>query len=143
MVARLIEIDEGRFRIEGELNLKSVATLARESSRLFPGQGRRAQFQIKQLQRQHSQRETLELDLSGVTRANSAAVALMLDWTARAQAVGSRLRIRHWPESMLRIARFSNLAELFGLSESTEDARARFRASAPPADVRPLVENDG
>lgn len=117
-MGQLIESGDGRFRLEGELNLQTVADLARESKRLFPQRrGQRNQPPI-----------SLELDLAGITQAKSAAVALMLDWLANADSCGYRLRIINWPEPMIRIARFSNLAELLGLPASTDK-----KAPATPA----------
>ncbi|MBK1647536.1 STAS domain-containing protein [Rhabdochromatium marinum] len=110
-MARLIELGAGRLRLEGELNLQTVPALAREARHLFPGrQSRRA--------KQPAAATPLELDLSGVTQASSVAVALMLDWLVRARAAGTSLRILNWPPSMIRIARFSNLAELLDLPAS-------------------------
>jgi phospholipid transport system transporter-binding protein len=108
-MASLIDLGDGRFRLEGELNLRTVAALARESGRLFPRRRARTSAQPPALERD------FELDLGGVTQANSAAVALMIDWLARAQSVGTHLRISNWPESMVRIARFSNVADLLNL----------------------------
>jgi anti-anti-sigma factor len=97
------------------LDLHSVAELARESARLFPERREKSQ----------SQAADIVLDLSGVTAPSSAALALMLDWLARARSVGSQMQINHWPESMVRIARFSNLGELLGLAEAVpEKAKA-------------------
>ncbi|EIC22223.1 STAS domain-containing protein [Thiorhodovibrio frisius] len=107
-MAQLLELGDGRFRLEGELNLHTVANLARESRRLFPRRRDQAT----------PEPALLELDLAGVTQARSAAVALMLDWLARANSRGSQLRIINWPESMVRIAKFSNLAELLEFPKS-------------------------
>lgn len=108
--ARLVDCGDGRFRLEGELTLRSVATLARESERLFP----------RPRARLTPQPARLELDLSGVVQATSVGLALLLDWQARAQARGGSLRISHWPASLLRIARFSNLSELLELPAQCE-----------------------
>jgi ABC-type transporter Mla MlaB component len=105
-MAELLELEAGRWRLEGALTLETVAVLTRQSARLFPSRRDRTRHQEAEL----------ELDLAGVTQASSAAVALMLDWLARARSVGCQLRIINWPLSMVRIARFSNLAELLELS---------------------------
>ena len=107
-MAQLLELGDGRFRLEGELNLQTVAKLARESKRLFPRQRDQAK----------PEPAILELDLAGITQARSAAVALMLEWLAHAALLGLQLRIINWPESMVRIAKFSNLAEVLELAQS-------------------------
>lgn len=117
-MARLVELGEGRYRLEGDLNLHSVAELARSATPLFSAPGAAG--------------PRLELDLAGVTQSSSAAVALMLDWVARARAAGGSLRIENWPEAMMRIARFSNLAELFGLPQAEEpDVERRALCDVP------------
>ena len=49
------------------------------------------------------------LDLDGVTRADSAGLALMVEWLKQARARNLRLRVVNMPEQMLAIARMSKL----------------------------------
>lgn len=51
----------------------------------------------------------IRLDLARVSRANSAGLALLLEWLALAQARQVRLRILNLPESLAALARVSNL----------------------------------
>ena len=57
------------------------------------------------------------LDLSGVTRADSAGLAMVLEWVAQARNAGGSLRLQAAPEQMLAIARASGLASLFADGE--------------------------
>lgn len=49
------------------------------------------------------------LDLDGVTRADSAGLALMVEWLKQAQARDVPLRVVNMPDQMLAIARMSKL----------------------------------
>ena len=53
----------------------------------------------------------LILDLAEVERANSAGLALLLEWLDVTQRRGQALRFRHLPESLLAIAGMSHLEE--------------------------------
>lgn len=64
---------------------------------------------------------TLQLDLSGVTRAQTVAIALMLEWQAQLRDHGFQLLIQHCPEGLRRIAQFSNVDALIGLEDHPED----------------------
>ena len=65
---RLQDLGAGRFRLEGEVDFDSVPELWAGSEAAF------------------APHASLEVDLDGVTRADSAAVALLLAWTRRAGA---------------------------------------------------------
>jgi phospholipid transport system transporter-binding protein len=51
-------------------------------------------------------------DLSGVTRANSAALALMVEWTRQARAAGCELRFLHVPAQLHTIAEVTGVDEI-------------------------------
>jgi phospholipid transport system transporter-binding protein len=55
------------------------------------------------------------LDLQGVTRADSAGLALMLQWVDEARRRGRSIRFSGVPDSLLDIARFSNVLDLLPL----------------------------
>lgn len=92
--ARLVSAGEGRILIEGALDFTTVSALATETERLFQPRGQ------------------LRIDLSGVDRVNSAGLALLLEWMDIARARGVDLQILNLPESLARIAAFSNLGSL-------------------------------
>ncbi|UXY15242.1 STAS domain-containing protein [Chitiniphilus purpureus] len=56
--------------------------------------------------------EALTLDLSGVTRADSAALALLLAWQRRALAGGTRLSVVGAPGGLLQLARLYGVTDL-------------------------------
>ncbi len=86
-----------RFSLTGPLDYASVVGLLAQGEREFQG------------------RECVELDLSGVTRANSAGLALLLEWTDELRARGGRLRLGNLPQALTDIARISNVQALLSL----------------------------
>lgn len=56
-----------------------------------------------------------ELDLAGVTRADSAALALLLELARNARAAGRELRCSGAPEQLRRLAGFFGVTEVLGL----------------------------
>jgi phospholipid transport system transporter-binding protein len=95
--AALKRVAPGRFRVEGDLDLTTVAALARAGRQLAAGA--------------ETAPGPVEVDLSGV----SAAIALLLEWLEQAAAGGVRLEFRNWPEALVRIADFSNVDALLGV----------------------------
>jgi len=92
--ATLLRAREGLWRLEGELDFKSVVEL-------HPKLG-------AALQRGNA----VDLDLAGVTRANSAALALLLQWIEDADSRGAGLRILNSPKALMELAELSNLDRL-------------------------------
>lgn len=58
----------------------------------------------------------VEIDLSGVTRVDSAGVALLLELTRQARAGQRELRLRGAPQQLRRLADFFGVAPLLELS---------------------------
>jgi len=58
----------------------------------------------------------LELDLSGVTRVDSAGLALLLELAREARQAGRDLRCSHAPEQLRRLAEFFGLTQVLALS---------------------------
>jgi phospholipid transport system transporter-binding protein len=52
-----------------------------------------------------------EIDLSGVTEVDSAALALLLEWRRQAASAGAKVRITNIPQSL------AALADLYGMRE--------------------------
>lgn len=88
--ARLVVGADGSHRLEGELTFASVPKLAAA----------------------HPRHPATTIDLGGVTRADSAGLALLLEWLRTAGEAGEELVYRDLPEQLAAIARVSNLAEL-------------------------------
>lgn len=61
--------------------------------------------------------DEVTLDLSGVTRVDSAAVALLLAWQRRAHAAGTRLLIAGASASLLQLARLYGVDKLLPFVE--------------------------
>lgn len=85
----------GALQLRGELTFASVP-------RLHPD-GRRAIEQAG---------SALEIDLSGVQRADSAGLALLIDWLAYAATRRCTVRYVHLPDSIQALAGLSEVTEL-------------------------------
>ena len=86
--------ESGTLLVSGDLSFATVAALLKEGDRLLAGINGPV------------------IDLSEVTHSDSAGLALLLEWLDRGRAKGVQIRFRHLPESLLRIARLSNLDSL-------------------------------
>ena len=86
---------DGCLHIAGELSFATVPGLLAESGELFEGSS------------------TFVVDLEGVQRADSAGLALLLEWLKRCRKREQDLFFRNLPPSLTDIARVSNLEELF------------------------------
>lgn len=59
-----------------------------------------------------SSASALEIDCSAVTQADSAGLAVLLDWLAVSKKAGRRLRYTGLPAGLMAMARISGVAEL-------------------------------
>lgn len=87
------------FRIVGALDFDSVPTLYRATDELLA-------------------RSPVRLELGAVERADSAGVALLLEWRRQAHRRNVDLTLGHVPESLLRVARLSGVEDLLTGSAS-------------------------
>lgn len=106
--ARLLAPARGQARVEGALDFDTLMPLLAAGEALLRRPG------------------ALRIDLGGVTTANSAGLALLLEWLDLARARGIDLRFLNLPDALLRIAALSNLGELLPLTEA-------LAAQQPPA----------
>lgn len=88
---------DGNWSIHGELVFATVPGLLAQAAGRFDGQG------------------DLVIDLSGVTHSDSAGLALVLEWLDECRQAGRGLRLQTPPQSMLDIARVSNVSDLLPL----------------------------
>lgn len=96
MDARLvIEHDEAGPRLRGRMGFAEAATAASRWRELV-GAGE----------------QQVEVDLSGLERPDSATLAVLLAWSARAQHAGIRLRYREPPPGLLALARLCGTEQL-------------------------------
>lgn len=93
MSATLQQGGDGVWRIAGALDFESVPALYTHTDALLAA-------------------GPIELDLAGVERANSAGVALLLEWRRQAHRRGVELHLRELPTQVLQIARLSDAEAL-------------------------------
>lgn len=89
------------LRLIGPLTLKTAADVARDAEKLF----------LEKLVPSAGQDVGFMLDLSGMTRLDSAGLALMVAWLGRCHATGNALHLVSVPSLM------EPLVELYGLKE--------------------------
>lgn len=96
--ASLEPAGEGRFSLRGELGFANAAELLEEGLRRFGDAG------------------PVEVDLAGVTHADSAGVAVLVEWVAAARRSGRELRYKDAPSQLLAIARLGGVDGLLPLA---------------------------
>jgi phospholipid transport system transporter-binding protein len=95
----LVAAADGRYTAEGALTF-ATARQARElgAQLLLAGGGNGA--------------ATLEIDCRGISVADSAGLAVLLDWLGAARRRGRTLRYTHLPADLTALARISEIEEL-------------------------------
>ncbi len=95
---QLKKSDDGRLLVSGELSMKTVPTLlAQNCLRDISGD--------------------IDIDLQDVERADSAGVALLVEWQRTARQQQQKIRFQNIPSQMLAIARLSGVDELLALNQ--------------------------
>ena len=94
---------DGHLRLSGELTFESVPSLWREVER-----------------RQSDFGSVGAIDLSGITAADSAGLALLLEWQARRR--GGPLSVLQAPGGLLRLAGLCEAVELLNISGRGNEA---------------------
>ena len=82
---------DGRFALRGELGFGNAVPLLEDGLRRFGDAG------------------PVEVDLGGVTHADSAGVAVLIEWVASARRAGRELRYTDIPPQVLAIARLGGV----------------------------------
>lgn len=90
---------DGRFGVNGELGFSTVMTALEKSKAVFAG---------------HS---VIELDLAGVTRADSAGLALLLEWVNWARNTAHEIRYRNIPAEIIAMAQISEVEDMLYRAE--------------------------
>ncbi|HEC20060.1 MAG TPA: STAS domain-containing protein [Gammaproteobacteria bacterium] len=99
MTEAQLEIDSrGRLRVSGELSMATVPGL------------------VDQAQWDRLSGDPIEVDLQGVNRADSAGVALLIEWQRAAAQRQQRLRFENIPAQMRSIAHLSGVDELLSIN---------------------------
>ena len=95
---RITQHDANHFVVEGELNITTVPSLLQTMTDRFPANGSEA-----------------HVDLGGVTRTDSAGLALMVEWLRLARARNIHLQFHNLPAQLRDIARISDLLPIIPL----------------------------
>lgn len=90
---------DGRFVLSGDMSFETAEQLLRESEDLFE---------------QHTR---IEVDLSGVEKADSAGLALLLEWITWANHTVREIRFADMPERILAIAKTTEVDHLLDRGE--------------------------
>jgi phospholipid transport system transporter-binding protein len=85
------DLGDGRFAVSGKLQFETVSDALSESMEKF------------------SPFSELELDLSGVTDADSAGLALLLEWVHWSKASAREIRFKDIPAQIQNIAKISEV----------------------------------
>jgi len=91
--------DDGTVRLSGELTFESVPHLYREMERRLPSAG-----------------PVTTIDLSHVTIADSAGLALLLEWQSRQRQRGRELTMHSAPSNLLSLAELCEAIDMLKLS---------------------------
>lgn len=92
------DLGGGRFRLSGHLGFESATGALAESQRLF------------------ADHKKLQLDLSGVESADSAGLALLVEWTGWAKREKRKLSFRNAPKQAVALAKISEVDEILPLA---------------------------
>jgi len=95
----LKDLGEGRFELSGEMTFETAERILMASEEPFE---------------QHTR---IEMDLGGVTRADSAGLALLLEWITWANHTVREIRFLSMPERILAIARTTEVDQLLKRGE--------------------------
>ena len=92
--ALLESLGAGNFAIRGDLTFESASLILEQSKQLFAD---------------HNQ---INVDMSGVLDADSAGLALLIEWLSWAKHYNHEVRYQHVPKRIAAIAEISELNEL-------------------------------
>ncbi len=94
--------DHGRVKLSGEMNFDSVARLLNSAQISF-------------------ENGDLAVDLSAVSRFNSASLTLLLEWMKKAQQKGVQIKYHSVPEQLMVIAKAYGIDHELPLSTTEQD----------------------
>lgn len=104
--AALQALGAGRFSVSGSLDAVSVIDIFEASEKQFAG--------VSQI----------EIELGGVTDADSSGLALLLEWLRLARIRDQSIRFRDLPPQISALARISEVEDLFGVGDETAPGHA-------------------
>lgn len=91
-------LGEGRYALRGRLTFQSVPQFFAHARTLLAGNG------------------PVTVDLAGVTLADSAGIALLIEWQQQARAAGRAFAYANIPEQVRKIIRVSGLQQAFDIA---------------------------
>lgn len=97
---RIDSAGNGQVKISGDLTFETVSGLRERGAEVLQGDA------------------DVTLDLNEVTRADSAGLALMVEWLKQAKRKDASLQVVNMPDQMLAIARMSKLDSILLAGES-------------------------
>lgn len=97
----LTKVSENQYAVSGELNMQTVPAIARTATALFEGAS-----------------GEVTVDLSAVTRADSAGLALLVDWLRLARRYQYVLQFKNLPEQLMQIARVSEVHQILPIQSA-------------------------
>ena len=100
--AKIDQETDSRFRVSGDMTFATTRQLLEESKVLF------------------KKNEKLNLNLSGVQHADSAGLALLLEWIAEAEQAGGKISIGGIPDSLLAIAKLCRMEKTLSTASEEE-----------------------
>ena len=92
------DLGSGRFKLSGHLGFESATQALAESQKLF------------------ADHKKIQLDLSGVQSADSAGLALMVEWTGWAKREKRKLSFTKVPKQAVALAKISEVDEILPLT---------------------------
>ncbi len=96
---RITQQDPNHYAVEGELIIATVPTILQSLIDRLPPDGSEA-----------------HIDLAGVTRTDSAGLALMMEWLRQARARDIHIQFHNLPTQLRDIARISDLLPILPLA---------------------------
>ena len=102
--AHVEDLGGGAFAIRGNLTFGTIATLLAESKTLFAAYQR------------------IEISMSNVQQADSAGLALLLEWLSWARGYNRNIVYQNIPDQILAIAQISDVTELLTGEAPSGDA---------------------
>jgi phospholipid transport system transporter-binding protein len=108
----LKNVGDSRFELHGKLTFETAASALEQSKKLFADHDR------------------IAVDLANIVDADSAGLALLLEWINWARHYVREIRFENIPKQILAIARISEVSDLLGAGERwvSQDV------AAPPPD---------
>jgi phospholipid transport system transporter-binding protein len=94
--AKLVQQSPGRYAVQGDMSFATVSDLLEHGRSLFNGG------------------TEIEVDLSGVNHADSAGLALLIEWLRNAKSRDIKIKYLSMPLQLTALAEISEIKDLFG-----------------------------